>query len=645
MTQVNVPVGMSKFVGAGGISVQLPKGSSLASQINTLSQQPGNEYMADLAKRSDIDWKQVEVINKTWDYKKSGLTQEAAIIVAIVVTIFTAGAASSAAGSIVGTAGTATATGTGLAAATGMSAGVAAATTTAVAAGITTLATQATIALINSQGDIGAALKELGSKENVKNLAVAMVTAGLVKGIGIEFGLDKVTAKSPFIDQLSANLVNSVTGSLVSTAINGGSLEQNLINAIKTGLISTAGAIGADAIGTATNDGKLNQTAIDKFANQFAHAVLGCALGAAQADSQAGCGAGALGAVAGNLGAELFDPSNSQDPIKKAQTQQFAKLTASLAVMLTTSDAKLWAIGGSTAVNAVANNRQLHPEERKLAAELAAKSGGKYTAKQIEDAMRNSGNTKYGENITAGMFIGPNDPKAVYDSGAVWNKGEDGKLYQIPPNNGAVNADLAAFIQTNTGNTSTPYGWTDGQLGKVTPNTNTPTDSKRDARTGLPLDDQGRITTTKIVDGKPFVIKVFPCGSLDCTNTNTLDLTDPSTKAFAAASYAQFFKDASEGVNYATLFSPPGAIRYLAIAGGTASLGSAMTDSSIINELLKYGSQEGATKLFTNILGHSPSAAARAVAAIDLQGGWDAFVNRVKIDLLEIKPTTAGGAK
>lgn len=70
MTQVNVPVGSTNFQAAGGISVQLPKGAALPKQIATLAKQPGNEYLTDLAKRSDIDWKQVEVINKTWDYKK-----------------------------------------------------------------------------------------------------------------------------------------------------------------------------------------------------------------------------------------------------------------------------------------------------------------------------------------------------------------------------------------------------------------------------------------------------------------------------------------------------------------------------------------------------------------------------------------------
>jgi hypothetical protein len=362
MTNVNVPANNTNFQAAGGISVQLPKGAKLPQQIATLAKQPGNEYLGDLAKRSDIDWKQVEVINKTWDHKKSGLTQEAVIIVAIVVTIFTAGAASSAAGAMVGTTATATGTvltGTGLAAATGMSVGVAAATTAAVAAGITTLATQAAIAILNNKGDIAGALKEMHSKENVKGLATAMITAGLVQGIGVQFGLNNITAKSPFIEQLGANLVNGVAGSLVSTAINGGSLEDNLKNAIKTALISTAGAQLANGIGNITNDNQLSQTDIEKFANKFAHAVLGCAVGAATADSKAGCGAGALGAVAGSLGAELFDPAN----VKGAQAQQFGKLTAALAVLLVGGDAKLMNIGGLTAVNAVANNRQLHPKE------------------------------------------------------------------------------------------------------------------------------------------------------------------------------------------------------------------------------------------------------------------------------------------
>ena len=371
LANIQVPANNINFIGTGGISVQIPKGSNLAVQINTLAKQPGNEYLGELAKRSDIDWKQVELVNKTWDYKKSGLTQEATIIVAIVVTIFTAGAASSAGASLAASAGLTTTTAAGATVLTAGGAALAGATSAA----ITTLASSAAIAILNNQGDVAAALKEMGSKENVKNLVVAMATAGLVQGIGVEFGLDKINASSKFIDQLGANMVNGVAGSVVSTAVYGGSLEDNLKKSIISALINTAGAQAAFGIGTLTNDNQTLQTTAEKFANKFAHAVLGCAMGAATADSQASCGAGALGAVAGSLGAELFDPTNSSDPIKKAQAQQFAKLTAAIAVAATGGDAQLMTIGGMTAVNAVANNRQLHQSEaQKLAALKVGKS-------------------------------------------------------------------------------------------------------------------------------------------------------------------------------------------------------------------------------------------------------------------------------
>jgi Possible hemagglutinin (DUF637)/Hemagglutinin repeat len=366
LTNINVPVGMSNFQGAGGITVQLPKNASLTEQITSLAKQPGNEYLTDLAARSDIDWQRVEVINKSWDYKKEGLTPAASIVVAIVVAIATAGAASSAAGSLVGTttvttAGvtTTTLTGTGLAASAGMSLGVATATTAAVTAGITALATSATLAIINNKGDIGAALKELGSKENIKSLVTAMATAGLVQGLGAALNLPSTGLGSSFIDKLQTNLVNGIASSLITTAINGGSVEDAIKNAVKGAVINSIAAQGANGIGNLTNDGKLDQTALENFANKFAHAVLGCATGAATANSQAGCAAGAVGAVAGGLGAELYDPAN----VKGVDAQQFGKLTASLAVLLAGGDAKLVNVAGTTAVNAIANNRQLHPKE------------------------------------------------------------------------------------------------------------------------------------------------------------------------------------------------------------------------------------------------------------------------------------------
>ena len=109
---------------------------------------------------------------------------------------------------------------------------------------------------------------------------------------------------------------------------------------------------------------------------------------------------------------------------------------------------------------------------------------------------------------------------------------------------------------------------------------------------------------------------------------------------------AQVFKDISKGANYATLVATGGVPGALAAGTGlVASVGSAFTDSSVLNEALKFGSQKGAEKFFTEVLGHTPGAAARAVALIDLSGGWDAFTNRVKVEILGIQSEKKGDAK
>jgi filamentous hemagglutinin len=53
---------------------------------------------------------------------------------------------------------------------------------------------------------------------------------------------------------------------------------------------------------------------------------------------------------------------------------------------------------------------------------------------------------------------------------------------------------------------------------------------------------------------------------------------------------------------------------------------------------MKAASEKGGAKFFEEVLGHTPGAASRASALINLTGGWDAFVNRVKIDLFGMNP-------
>jgi len=92
--------------------------------------------------------------------------------------------------------------------------------------------------------------------------------------------------------------------------------------------------------------------------------------------------------------------------------------------------------GGSGAVTALDGelyNRQLHDWEHKLAKELAAKSNGKYTVQQIEDAMRNS---SYGS---------PDAPAVDFAMGDNVGKGE---LYAYtPPGTAELIMSWSAFGQ------------------------------------------------------------------------------------------------------------------------------------------------------------------------------------------------------
>jgi len=207
------------------------------------------------------------------------------------------------------------------------------------------------------------------------------------------------------------------------------------------------------------------------------HAVVGGLTGGA---------AGAVGSGAASAAAPALDELQGQlqQGLQKAGVGDDAsKLIASLASGATAAGIGAAASGGSvaggaTAFNADMNNRQLSFAERQKAAQLAQQSGGKYTQKQIEDAMRSSPNKNTGETTTTGMVVSTTDKDGVYDKGAVFNAGAQGTntIVQQLPNDGKVDATLADYIKAGTGGANSPYEWSDAQQGKtqsptVNPNT------------------------------------------------------------------------------------------------------------------------------------------------------------------------------
>lgn len=327
----NGPV-LPTFKAAGGLSVQVPISEKdvnkveLRDEILKLANQPGNAYLKELVNRKDVDWQTVLLTQKDWDYKSQGLTGAGAAIIVIIVTIVTMGSGTAAAA---GAAGGAAASGTtvGLGASMLGAAGV---TTTAAGAivpsalgamanaAITSLAAQASVGLINNGGDIGKTLKDLGSKDSIKNLAASVVTAGLMSQVGSALNLKPDSTLLP--DRLANNFASSVGSTLVQTAIKGGDLGDNLQVALLAGL---AGALQGEL---AQNLKGLED--VNYILHKIAHAAVGCAAAAATKQS---CEAGAIGAGVGEIIAQ--EMLHGRNPTfvsaeEKAKIEAYSKLIA-----------------------------------------------------------------------------------------------------------------------------------------------------------------------------------------------------------------------------------------------------------------------------------------------------------------------------
>lgn len=330
-----------KFSAPGGISVQLPESDNFRQQIETLSKQPGTEWIGELANRKDVDWQKVKLAFDTWDYSHQGLTQAGAIIIAIVVAILTwgagsalagtttaaaeGGAAAGAAGSAAGGAAAGTATTTTLGGVTLANTTAAGATTytaagAAINAGFTALVSQATISLINNEGNVGQTLADLGSKESVQGIAVSMLTAGALEAISPGWAQTLKTS-TDITEKAVINLTNAAVGATIKTAISGGSYADNLKTSLLNAGIDTAAGWVANQIGDAYSDGVLKD---QYLAHKVAHALLGCA--GAEAKGQ-DCAAGAIGGAVGEAFAEMY----GQKPEVLAVSKMVAAAVAGLA--------------------------------------------------------------------------------------------------------------------------------------------------------------------------------------------------------------------------------------------------------------------------------------------------------------------------
>ncbi len=178
--------------------------------------------------------------------------------------------------------------------------------------------------------------------------------------------LSTAQTAATFGDKLLKNVTNNVAGAAIDSAINGKPLdEKSLSTALTSALITTGLASGANAIGDARVDGNPstgNANTLNDFTSKIAHAVLGCAGGAA---TGGGCTAGAVGAVIGEMTAEYAKDAKLSD----SQAVALAKtLAASIGVLVGGGGDNVGAVNtaATAGANAAENNYLKHADRLAL---------------------------------------------------------------------------------------------------------------------------------------------------------------------------------------------------------------------------------------------------------------------------------------
>lgn len=215
-------------------------------------------------------------------------------------------------------------------------------------AALASLASQASISLINNKGDVGKTLRDLGSSQTAKATIAAALTAGVLDKLGAINGMSEIRSKlqagsAGFSEKLAFNLINATGRALTNTAIQGGDLEDTLRQALIGGIVDTAHGQVASVI---------KGLEADYLTHKLAHALAGCAAGAATGGQ---CKDGAIGASVAEMMAQLMPPKNgiAYSDSEKANVLAVSKLVAGAASAYAGGNAQT-AI--NTAETAVQNN-------------------------------------------------------------------------------------------------------------------------------------------------------------------------------------------------------------------------------------------------------------------------------------------------
>ncbi len=396
--QTDETVRQSQLVAQGNLAIKAVEGlkidlkhidqKTVSQTIDAMVQaDPQLAWLKQMEQRGDVDWRRVQELHDSWKYSNSGLGVGAQLAIAIVVTYFTAGAASAALGSMAGVgagsgsmmaaAGSTAMVQAGTAVGTA-AAGWANAAGTAVAMG---MASNGAISTINNRGNLGDVVKDVTSSDALRGYVVAGTTAGLTAGVydkwtstqtGTSTALPNTGAVAPAaglgtwqgVGQFTSNqLLQNGTSVLLDRALGG---KGSLGDALQNSLANAFAAYGFKLIGDTTH-GVLDDGSLGKIG---LHALMGgLAAEAVGGDFRTGAlAAGVNEALVDSLAKQYASlPIDDKKGLLTMSSQLIGMLSASTQG---DADAKSLQTGAWVAGNATQHNYLSHWQEEKKRQEV-----------------------------------------------------------------------------------------------------------------------------------------------------------------------------------------------------------------------------------------------------------------------------------
>ncbi|WP_175566164.1 cytidine deaminase-like fold-containing protein, partial [Pseudomonas aeruginosa] len=384
--QTDETVRQSQLVAQGNLAIKAVEGlkidlkhidqKTVSQTIDAMVQaDPQLAWLKQMEQRGDVDWRRVQELHDSWKYSNSGLGVGAQLAIAIVVTYFTAGAASGA----IATAGAGTSMAGATAAATATtSAGWLNAAGTAALSGV---ASNGAISTINNRGNLGDVVKDVTSSDALRGYVVAGTTAGLTAGVydkwtstqtGTSTALPNTGAVAPAaglgtwqgVGQFTSNqLLQNGTSVLLDRALGG---KGSLGDALQNSLANAFAAYGFKLIGDTTH-GVLDDGSLGKIG---LHALMGgLAAEAVGGDFRTGAlAAGVNEALVNSLAKQYASlPIDDKKGLLIMSSQLIGVLAASTQG---DADAKSLQTGAWVAGNATQHNYLSHWQEEKKRQEI-----------------------------------------------------------------------------------------------------------------------------------------------------------------------------------------------------------------------------------------------------------------------------------